>query len=843
MAPHAHIHEGRYNGRDVLSMCRAFEYLREAVERTDTVAVYLTDRAMAHLALQMTRAGLPIDDAERKRVGDHLRQLRDDAAKRLKQFTEGAYRDAFVEWAARFMASKARKTDPQGGQADPDTGLPMSEEIAFQKRVIARRAQFVKTLEKKGINIGAKIQQAALLRAAGVPMLKMTEKSKLPKINKETLEEVSMHAVAKDMLQWTLTAAAVRNFIDGIPIDADGRFRPEWNVTKITGRWGSSPNCFDGETEILTTEGWVPFPKLTKRYKVAQFDKVKQEISFVAPEAIIRKRFYGDMVRLERRNIDLLVTPDHRLLLETRDGEQVDVLAQDFRSNMRMPIAATCFDCGYTPSAFKIAFTCAAQADGTWNGSGWHFGFTRRRKIWRMRWILRSAGVQYTEETKRVDDPFKPGKKRSRTIFYVKKCALGDEAACLLGPGKTFGSWLLSWSRTAREAFLDEIMNWDGSYTRRNCYSSSVKANADMVQAVATITGRRARLRSYTRSKIQKKANWQVDLSPRTWTWTTNTAKSTVSWGGRMVYCVTVPAHYIVVRRGKNVMITGQCQNWSKRAGGGVENLRRMIGAPPGWVFVGADQAQLEARLIACASRDPFLVDIFARGGDIHSEMAVVAFPAFEEANKIFKEHKKAGRHDKNAGTNRCGPSEERPYCDFCELRNKLRDLTKRLEYGAFYGGAELTLWTSIVKDYPEIKLDLVRAFLANVNKRMGGVIAWRAQVLRDAIEKGEIRSPILGRREVFPMGRVEPTVAYNYIPQSGGADLWALGAIKFCEKYPQDTDKARIVHNGHDSVLILTREEDAEEVAKAVHECWETTINGVPFLMDTKIGKRWSET
>jgi DNA polymerase I-like protein with 3'-5' exonuclease and polymerase domains len=123
-------------------------------------------------------------------------------------------------------------------------------------------------------------------------------------------------------------------------------------------------------------------------------------------------------------------------------------------------------------------------------------------------------------------------------------------------------------------------------------------------------------------------------------------------------------------------------------------------------------------------------------------------------------------------------------------------------------------------------------------------VMAWREQTLREAIQLGEIRSPILGRRQVFPLGRVDPTVAYNYKAQSGGADLWALGAIEFMARWDQfDSVDARLIQNGHDSVLVLCKKELAAKVAEDVYSCWSREWNGVPFFMETRIANRWSET
>jgi hypothetical protein len=272
------------------------------------------------------------------------------------------------------------------------------------------------------------------------------------------------------------------------------------------------------------------------------------------------------------------------------------------------------------------------------------------------------------------------------------------------------------------------------------------------------------------------------------------------------------------------------CQNWSVRAGGGAENLRAMIEAPDGYVMINADQAQLEARLIAAMSGCKYMLDTFRRGEDIHGAFAAVGFPSdWPRFHGAFLDHKKAM------------PKGEKCKCADCLNRGKMRDVTKRLEYGAFYGGKEQTLFESIVKDFPESTLGQVRDFLMRFNQMLPEVLKWRQRTLDEAIRDGQIRSPILGRRQVFPLGRVDPNVAYNYKAQSGGADIWAIGAVKFMQLWDQAAFDARLIQNGHDSVLILCREELAAQVEQDVYACWNMEWNGVPFEMEAKIVKRWS--
>jgi hypothetical protein len=785
--------EAQYNARDVLGMCRVWPHLAAALEQTDTVQVYEADEQMAELALQMSRIGLPVNSERRAEIGARLRALRDAAIEKMRPYTEGDSRDLFLDWVASFFAAKARKGEPttgairigptraaaeleeartglaewkayrkkvlETGEEDPneavelleeadaqiaefmeqvklakyqvaaaqyDTdvydGLPHTAESAFEIRHAIRRAQAVLALEKKGVNFGAKVQQCAILRAAGVPLHKTTEKSGLPKIDKEVLESVARHPAAKALLQYILTEKTINVYIEGekragkgggkskpVMVTEDGYIHPIWTVHKITGRWGSSPNCFDGDTELYTCEirpdgesvlfAWRKLSEIYRelqtlggrQFSVEQYEPDTGAVSFVKPtHDVFRRDYIGGMVRFKHRDLDLLVTDDHRL------------------------------------------FMCRGLA-GRPNRQGlFHI---RPSVDWRdppARQMLQAVGAGQINMTERETHLF--------LAFTSRFDGLGP---ALVDPHDV------------------EVMRME--------YAGPV-------------------------------------------------------------YCLSVPSGFVVVRRNEKICVSGQCQNWSVRAGGGAENLRAMIEAPDGYVMISADQAQLEARLIAAMSGCKYMLDTFRRGEDIHGAFAAVGFPNdWPRFHGAFLDHKKAM------------PKGEKCKCADCLNRGKMRDVTKRLEYGAFYGGKEQTLFESIVKDFPESTLGQVRDFLMRFNQMLPEVLKWRQRTLDEAIRDGQIRSPILGRRQVFPLGRVDPNVAYNYKAQSGGADIWAIGAVKFMQLWDQAAFDARLIQNGHDSVLILCREELAAQVEQDVYACWNMEWNGVPFEMEAKIVKRWS--
>lgn len=75
--------------------------------------------------------------------------------------------------------------------------------------------------------------------------------------------------------------------------------------------------CYDRETEILTTAGWVRFDRLEIGAQVAQVDLETLEMSFVTPREYVHYRYRGDMLRWESDTVDLLITPDHRAVIQS----------------------------------------------------------------------------------------------------------------------------------------------------------------------------------------------------------------------------------------------------------------------------------------------------------------------------------------------------------------------------------------------------------------------------------------------------------------------------------------------------------------------------------------------
>jgi len=112
-------------------------------------------------------------------------------------------------------------------------------------------------------------------------------------------------------------------------IQEDGFIHHRLNTTTtVTGRLSSSdPNmqqCFDGETEILTSEGFIPFPEycggMSDIPPCAQFNMRTGAVTWVYPKKLLHYDYTGKMVRYESDHTSMYVTEDHRCVVSVRSG-------------------------------------------------------------------------------------------------------------------------------------------------------------------------------------------------------------------------------------------------------------------------------------------------------------------------------------------------------------------------------------------------------------------------------------------------------------------------------------------------------------------------------------------
>ena len=71
--------------------------------------------------------------------------------------------------------------------------------------------------------------------------------------------------------------------------------------------------CYDDATEVLTLTGWRPWPEVTGEELFAT-RTIGGRLEYQPALRLVRKEYRGHMIGFKGMSLDLLVTPDHRVL-------------------------------------------------------------------------------------------------------------------------------------------------------------------------------------------------------------------------------------------------------------------------------------------------------------------------------------------------------------------------------------------------------------------------------------------------------------------------------------------------------------------------------------------------
>lgn len=93
--------------------------------------------------------------------------------------------------------------------------------------------------------------------------------------------------------------------------------------------FGIAGYCFDEQTRILTDDGLKYFNNLNGEDKVATLDIESKELVFQKPDKYQVYEYEGTLLHFSTESMDLLVTPEHKLLHENNDGTISKVVASE----------------------------------------------------------------------------------------------------------------------------------------------------------------------------------------------------------------------------------------------------------------------------------------------------------------------------------------------------------------------------------------------------------------------------------------------------------------------------------------------------------------------------------
>jgi tRNA-splicing ligase RtcB len=331
---------------------------------------------------------------------------------------------------------------------------------------------------------------------------------------------------------------------------------------------GVDIGCVDKDSEYLSPAGWRKISEYDGG-QVMQYEPSAATGRFVQPTAYIVRpctMFYGLRTKY---GIDQMLTEDHRVLCwritgRARRREMTVMQASEFvaqHERLKLGFRAE-FTTVFTPlldtkmdlSDDQIRVQVMVNADSTLDHGAAVLHLQKGRKIAHARVLLTNAGIQWTEGT----HPDKTTWMRFRPPIM----------------GKSFEPF---WAASASQltVIADECLLWDGNLAGR-CFYTRDRSSADFIQYAFTACGYRAVLRAdehprdgETDYRVFGNTNTMVGMAgaPRT------PITREPALDGR-AYCFTVPSGFWVMRRGGNVVMTGNCGMIATRVGLTGEDLQ-----------------------------------------------------------------------------------------------------------------------------------------------------------------------------------------------------------------------------------------------------------------------------
>ena len=79
--------------------------------------------------------------------------------------------------------------------------------------------------------------------------------------------------------------------------------------------------CYDDDTEVLTADGWVPWPKVDGSESFGTLNPETGELEYQPATQVFHCDYAGPMYRVRSQQVDLLVTPNHRMWVQRYDTQ------------------------------------------------------------------------------------------------------------------------------------------------------------------------------------------------------------------------------------------------------------------------------------------------------------------------------------------------------------------------------------------------------------------------------------------------------------------------------------------------------------------------------------------
>jgi thymidylate synthase (FAD) len=381
--------------------------------------------------------------------------------------------------------------------------------------------------------------------------------------------------------QQLVWAAMHQDYSEDFVIDSRDRFPEESKAGELIvkhllmgnrGHYG----CYDEETEVLTSNGWMKWNEVREWHNLAAFDLKTQEIKFEVPQALQKYKHIGQVYRLSGQQLDTVVTLDHRMVVKRRckDNSWTDTYfeyAADVLGKLRRYLKS-----GFLSESERKAW------QNPWNIPPKEFamlvGFfvsdgmkpkpanqiRFRLKIKRKIDFLYSLGIPVEQKAGDWTTSTTEGDRYVINLpsigqWFLDKCYTSDGQKCL-------PCGYLTLSNVEVEALLEGLKNSDGNILKTNWrYASTSTELLDQIQALLHINNLSGNWSIAHQSNEVHKAGYYLHVSDRLSPRVEINADRSRSYTESIehydgfVYCATVSTGALIIRRNKKIMVSGNC--------------------------------------------------------------------------------------------------------------------------------------------------------------------------------------------------------------------------------------------------------------------------------------------
>lgn len=449
---------------------------------------------------------------------------------------------------------------------------------------LASSAKFATLL--RSLDVAVPMKPSPTNPSKEVPALAKTDEAFLA-LQEHDNEIVAAAARGRLAVKSTLLETRIGAFLEASAA-VDGKLPVPLNYcgADTTGRWsGWAYNCMPAGHEVLTPGGWVDISDWEAGTPIMQWWP-DGTTDWCSNPGKVEHHHKGEMVRLTGPFVRGLFTPDHRVpkTTKTKVSTRTAAWIATHSGLDGVPAAGVFVGTGsmgskLTPDQVRLMVATAADGCLTQEGS-LRWGFKRNRKIARIQQLLDACGI---DAVRKYDYREKGG-------HWVAILAKGYVPSWLT---KGFDAWVLSLSREALDALVDELKYWDGmkhSRSGNTCFFTSVEDQALWVSTALHLSGTPARVGARSQGRFDVYARSSAKTSTR----------GAFELFDGMVYCPQVDSSFFLVRHQGAIHVTGNCQNLPRinpKSPKVSDALRNCMQAPPGHKIIVSDLSGIELRV------------------------------------------------------------------------------------------------------------------------------------------------------------------------------------------------------------------------------------------------------